>query len=105
MHTLYSNLQRKVGFVPNLFRIKGYYIYFWSNENDEPVHVHISEGQPTENATKIWLTSKGGCIVAHNKSKIPQAKLNDLLDAIQAQFFYICQKWTSAFKSEVKFYC
>lgn len=92
--------------MPNLFSIKGYQIYFWSNENNEPIHVHISEGQPTPNATKIWLTSKGGCVVAHNKSQIPQNKLNDLLEAIQAQFFYICQRWMKAFSTDViNFYC
>lgn len=92
--------------MPNLFQIKGYHIYFWSNENDEPLHIHISEGQPSKNATKVWLTSKGGTIVANNNSKIPQNKLNDLLEAVQAQFFYICQRWMSAFKVEkIKFYC
>ena len=92
--------------MPSLFKIKGFCIYFWSNENDEPIHVHICEGQPEPNATKIWLTSKGGCIIAHNKSRIPESKLNDILEAIQAQFFYICQKWKSAFKVEkIKFYC
>jgi hypothetical protein len=92
--------------VPNLFAIKGYQIYLWSNENNEPIHVHISAGQPMPNATKIWLTSKGGCVVAHNKSQIPQNKLNDLLEAIQAQFFYICQRWMKAFAVEtIKFYC
>ncbi|WP_423806022.1 DUF4160 domain-containing protein, partial [Phascolarctobacterium succinatutens] len=28
--------------MPNLFIILGYKVYFWSNENDEPIHVHIS---------------------------------------------------------------
>lgn len=49
--------------MPNLFAIKGYQIYFWSKENDEPIHVHISEGQPTPNATKIMLSSKGGGVL------------------------------------------
>lgn len=92
--------------MPNLFAIKGYQIYFWSNENNEPIHVHINEGQPMPNATKIWLTSKGGCVVAHNKSQIPQNKLNDLLEAIQAQFFLICAKWKEHFKVDtIEFYC
>ena len=29
--------------VPNLFAIEGYQIYFWSNENNEPIHVHITD--------------------------------------------------------------
>ena len=46
--------------LPNLFTIFGYKVYFWSNENNEPIHVHISKGSPSPNAAKIWLTSKGG---------------------------------------------
>ncbi|MFA6937767.1 MAG: DUF4160 domain-containing protein [Treponema sp.] len=92
--------------MPNLFQIKGYYIYFWSNENNEPIHVHISKGSPMQNSTKVWLTSKGGCVVANNNSHISQKDLNDLLEAIQAQFFYICGKWQQFFAvTTVKFYC
>ena len=45
--------------MPNLFTILGYKVYFWSNENDEPIHVHISKGIPSKNAAKIWLTRNG----------------------------------------------
>ncbi|ADB47066.1 DUF4160 domain-containing protein [Acidaminococcus fermentans] len=48
--------------MPQLFRIGPYLIYFWSNENNpvEPVHVHIAEGKPSPNATKVWITESGG---------------------------------------------
>ena len=42
--------------LPNIFEIYGYKVYFWSNENNEPIHVHISKGTPQGNATKVWLT-------------------------------------------------
>ena len=37
-----------------VFKIGSYWVYFWSNENNplEPIHVHVAEGSPTENATK-----------------------------------------------------
>ena len=57
--------------LPNLFSVSGYKVYFWSNENDEPIHVHVSKGKPSPNATKIWLTKAGRCVVANNWSKIP----------------------------------
>lgn len=78
--------------MPSLFRIGEYIIYFWSNENGEPIHVHISKGRPTANATKVWLTSRGGCVLAHNKSQIPERILRNLMDVIAAQFFMICAK-------------
>lgn len=44
--------------MPNLFTVSGYKIYFWSNENNEPIHVHISKGKPSPDSTKVWLTKK-----------------------------------------------
>ena len=51
--------------MPQIFRIVPYSIYFWSNESDplEPIHVHISEGRATSNATKIWITSTGKTVI------------------------------------------
>ena len=46
--------------VPQVFKIGGYLVYFWVNENDllEPVHVHIAEGKPVKRnedlADKGW---------------------------------------------------
>jgi hypothetical protein len=42
--------------MPQVFKLGSYWVYFWTNENNpvEPVHVHISEGKPVSNATKIW---------------------------------------------------
>ena len=59
--------------MPQIFRIGPYSIYFWSNESDplEPIHVHISEGRATSNATKIWITSTGKTVICNNNSHIP----------------------------------
>ena len=73
--------------MPSLFRIGGYLVYFWSNENFEPIHVDISKGKPNPNATKVWLTASGGCILANNSSKIPLKELNNILEVIAAQYF------------------
>ena len=44
--------------MPQVFKIGSYWVYFWANENDplEPIHVHVSQGAPSSNATKIWLS-------------------------------------------------
>ena len=84
----------------------GYKIYFWSNENDEPIHVHISKGNPTSNSTKIWLTKSGGTIVANNKSNIPMNDLKKILKVINDNYFLILAKWKDYFEGqELKFYC
>ena len=43
--------------MPQVFKIGSYWVYFWANENDplEPIHVHVSQGAPSSNATKIWI--------------------------------------------------
>ncbi len=92
--------------MPNLFTVCGYKIYFWSNENGEPIHVHIAKGKPTPNSTKVWLTKAGGCFVASNSGRIPKKILNELLEIINAQYFYICEKWKEHFVTdEIHFYC
>ena len=92
--------------MPKLFTVSGYNMFFWSNEQGEPIHVHVSKGRPTSNATKIWLTKTGGCIVANNGSKIPEKELNELLEFISAQFFLISEKWKQFFVTDtIKFYC
>ncbi len=92
--------------MPSIFTVGSYKVFFWSNENNEPIHVHITKGKPAANSTKIWLTKSGGCIVAHNKELISVKELNELLEIIQAQYFLICAEWKRHFKTDdIRFYC
>ena len=90
-------------------KVIGYKIYFWSNENNEPIHVHISKGKLTQNSTKVWLTEAGGCILCNNKSRIPSNDLNKLLSIISRHYFLIISKWKEFYHiddiKDVKFYC
>ena len=90
-------------------KVFGYKIYFWSNENNEPIHIHISKGNPTKNSTKVWITQSGGCILANNKSQIPQNDLNKLLDIVSKHYFLIISKCKEFYHidntDDVKFYC
>ncbi|MCI5568570.1 MAG: DUF4160 domain-containing protein, partial [Lachnospiraceae bacterium] len=58
--------------MPQIFKIGPYLIYFWANEGNplEPIHVHIAEGKPVENATKLWITQSGKCLLQNNNSHI-----------------------------------
>ncbi len=38
--------------MPTVFTINGFRFYFYSNENDEPIHIHISKG---EGNAKYWI--------------------------------------------------
>lgn len=84
----------------------GYSVYFWSNENNEPIHIHISKGKPTGNSTKIWLTKGGGSIIANNKSNIPINDLKKIQKLINDNYFLILEKWKDYFEGqEIKLYC
>ena len=92
--------------MPSIFELSEYKIYFWSNENNEPIHVHISKGKPTANATKVWLTKSGNCILANNNSRIPNKDLSDIMGTIASNHFFIVAKWKETYRiDEVKFYC
>ena len=43
--------------MPQVFKVGSYWVYFWANENEplEPIHVHVAQGAPNGNATKIWI--------------------------------------------------
>ena len=92
--------------MPQVFKIGGYWVYFWTNENDplEPVHVHISEGKPVPNATKVWITSAGKCYLANNNSRIPERVLYNILRIIEARSTEIISKWKDYF-GQTDFYC
>lgn len=92
--------------MPQIFRIGPYLIYFWTNEGVplEPVHVHISEGIPSSNATKVWITKTGKCLLANNNSKIPIRTLRIVLSILEARSGEIIEKWADYF-GQPKYFC
>lgn len=89
-----------------IFKVGAYVIYFWLNEGKppEPIHVHVSEGIPAENTTKIWITQSGNCLLCNNNSRIPNRKLRYIMDVIEARNMEIKNKWYSYF-GEIQYYC
>lgn len=92
--------------MPQVFKIGSYWVYFWSNENDplEPIHVHIAEGKPKANGTKVWITSRGKCLLENNNSMIPDNILRNILRIIEARSDEIIDKWHIHF-GQIDYYC
>ena len=92
--------------MPQVFKVGSYWVYFWANENAplEPIHVHVSQGVPTGNTTKIWITKTGGCYLEHNNSQIPTRILRNIMDVIAARSEEVIRKWKDFF-GEIEFYC
>ena len=78
--------------MPQVFVILGYIVYFWSNENDEPIHVHVCKGSPQKDATKVWIT-EDGAVLEHNKSRIPKKDLKRRLAWSAMNDELIIKKW------------
>lgn len=92
--------------MPQIFRVGSYWIYFWANESKplEPIHVHIAQGHPSENATKVWITRSGKCLLCNNSSKIPDRTLRNIMRIIEARSLDVIQKWKEYF-GNCTFYC
>ena len=86
-----------VRLLPTLFELYGYKIFFWSNENNEPIHVHVSKGKPSADATKIWLPPESNPVVAHNNSRIPQKDLTRILKSVALERDTIIARWYDYF--------
>ncbi len=92
--------------MPQVFKIGSYWVYFWTNENKplEPVHVHVAEGKPTANATKIWITQAGKTYLCNNNSRIPDRVLRNIMRIIEARSKEIIEMWYEYF-GEADFFC
>ena len=92
--------------MPQVFKIGSYWVYFWTNESKplEPIHVHISEGKPSENTTKVWITQSGNCLLCNNNSRIPSHILRNIMRIIEARSDDVIDKWLSYF-GEISYYC
>ena len=92
--------------MPQVFRVGAYLVYFWSDEGHplEPIHVHVTQGAPHENATKVWITSKGHCLLANNRSEVPARQLRIIMRTIEAQHREVEEQWFQYF-GEIRYYC
>lgn len=68
-------------------------VYFWTNEGNEPIHFHIAEGQPVENATKIWILKNSSFQLSNNNSKVPPKIMRHILAVMQASVEEYKEMW------------
>ena len=92
--------------MPQVFKVGSYWVYFWANENLplEPIHVHVAQGAPRQNGTKIWITRAGKCYLANNNSGIEERVLQNIMKVIEARSQEVIEKWIKFF-GEIDYYC
>ena len=78
--------------MPTVLFINGFKFRFYSNENDEPVHVHISKGGGN---AKIWIEPIVVECYAYGFTK-PQRAM--ILNLVKENAILLKQKWNEYFK-------
>jgi hypothetical protein len=76
--------------MPTVLRIKGYRFFFFSNEGNEPIHIHVEK---TENYAKFWLDSIKIAIHFGFNSK----DLKEIESIIEEHQEQLIEKWDEYF--------
>jgi hypothetical protein len=78
--------------MPTVFETNGYRFFFYSNENNEPVHIHVSKGDAE---AKYWITPNLEEVYAYGfKSK----ERKEIKILVKNNADKIIEKWNEFFK-------
>ena len=77
--------------MPTVLFINGFRFFFYSNENDEPMHVHVKKGN---GVGKIWLETKVEIAFLHG---FTNAEQKDILKIVTDNFETVKTKWNEYF--------
>jgi len=81
--------------MPTVLFIRGWRLFFWANENDEPIHIHAEKG---DMECKFWLEEENFEIKsAFEYNLTPQAK-REIKKISYEHFDYIVSEWHRFFK-------
>lgn len=78
--------------MPTVFEINGYRFFFYSNENNEPVHIHVSRGDAE---AKYWLEPEPLEAYAYG-FKVKERK--EIKGLVKQNADTIIKKWNEYFK-------
>ena len=73
--------------MPIVLRVNGYIFWFYSNENNEPVHIHIRKGGAT---AKYWLTPE---IEEEYSYGFKVKERRDIKTIIEKNLNFLIKKW------------
>jgi hypothetical protein len=77
--------------MPTLLFVNGLRFFFYSNENNEPIHVHVTKGSANG---KIWLEPviRVEYLIGFNN-----AEEKDILDAVNTNYEQFKKRWNEYF--------
>lgn len=76
--------------MPTIYRYKSYRFFFYSNENNEPVHVHVQDGRKL---AKYWLLP----VILAKNTGFNRHELNMLQQIINIKQKLFVGKWYEFF--------
>lgn len=79
--------------MPTVLRIGSYRFFFYSNEGNEPPHIHVERA---EAAAKFWLTPD---VRLAWSSRFRQRERTQLLERVQEHQELFLEKWNEYFES------
>ncbi len=77
--------------MPTLLLIYGFRFFFYSNENNEPIHVHVTKSDAN---AKIWLEPNIKVAYIHGFNKGEETKI---LEIVQENYEAFKNKWNEYF--------
>ena len=77
--------------MPTIFIINGFRFFFYSSENDEPIHVHITKGNANG---KVWLEPEISIAYMH---EFTTRETRQIMEIITNEIVTLKKKWNEYF--------
>jgi len=77
--------------MPTVLRIGGYRFFFYSNENNEPCHIHV---QRERRLAKFWLQP----VALASSTGFPASELNRLMRLVEEHQQTFVEAWNEYFR-------
>ena len=69
--------------MPTLLVINGFRFFFYSNESNEPVHVHVVKG---DGNGKVWLEPRTNVAYLHGFTTVEEQQLQEIIEEHSVMF-------------------
>jgi hypothetical protein len=79
--------------MPTLLLLRGFRFFFYSNENNEPIHVHVTKGDANG---KVWLEPT---VRAEYFMGFTGSEEKDIIGIIQTNSETFKKKWNEYFRN------
>ncbi len=84
--------------MPTILYINGWRIFFYSNENNEPIHVHAQKG---DTEVKYWIKETAYDIEEANSYNLSAKDRREIRKLLFDHFEYIISKWDEFKRSKL----